>query len=163
MGKGKGRRHRILGNASICAQFLTFQVKAVFSSIKIFERSRHTTSFQRLYDVYTTSLTWYRRLIDVKTTSCVYWESLWIIHATFFIFSEFSFPSAQDSTNENIWMRIHYILLFHVIVGFVWYQIFLIKLSCWTKLTLFFAQCIIKMFNKLHLLSLLILYLITQQ
>ena len=35
--------------------------------------SRHTTSFQRLYDVYTTSLTSYRRRIDVETTSCVYW------------------------------------------------------------------------------------------
>ena len=35
--------------------------------------SRHTTSFQRLYDVYTTSATSYRRRIDVETTSCVYW------------------------------------------------------------------------------------------
>ena len=36
--------------------------------------SRHTTSFQRLYDVYTMSLTSYRRRIDVETTSCVYWD-----------------------------------------------------------------------------------------
>ena len=36
--------------------------------------SRHTTSFQRLYDVYTTSLTSCRRRIDVETTSCVYWD-----------------------------------------------------------------------------------------
>ena len=35
--------------------------------------SRHTTSFQRLYDVYTKSLTSYRRRIDVETTSCVHW------------------------------------------------------------------------------------------
>ena len=35
--------------------------------------SRHTTSFQRLYDIYATSLTSYRRRIDVETTSCVYW------------------------------------------------------------------------------------------
>ena len=35
--------------------------------------SRHTTSFPRLYDVYTTSATWHRRRIDVETTSCVYW------------------------------------------------------------------------------------------
>ena len=33
-----------------------------------------TTSFQRLYDVYTTSATSYRRRIDVETTSCVYWD-----------------------------------------------------------------------------------------
>ena len=37
--------------------------------------SRHTTSFQRLYDVYTTSATSYRRRINVETTSCVYWDS----------------------------------------------------------------------------------------
>ena len=37
--------------------------------------SRHTTSFQRLYDVYTTSATSYRRRIDVETTLCVYWDS----------------------------------------------------------------------------------------
>ena len=37
--------------------------------------SRHTTSFQRLCDVYTTSLTSYRRRIDVETTSRVYWDS----------------------------------------------------------------------------------------
>ena len=37
--------------------------------------SRHTTSFQRLYDVYTTSATSYRRRIDVETTSCVYWDT----------------------------------------------------------------------------------------
>ena len=36
--------------------------------------SRHTKSFQRLYDVYTTSATSYRRRIDVETTSCVYWD-----------------------------------------------------------------------------------------
>ena len=36
--------------------------------------SRHTTSFQRLYDVYTTSLTLYRRRIYVETTSCIYWD-----------------------------------------------------------------------------------------
>ena len=36
--------------------------------------SRHTTSFQRLYDVYTTSATSYRRRIDVETTSCVFWD-----------------------------------------------------------------------------------------
>ena len=35
--------------------------------------SRHTTSFQRLYDVYTTSATSYRRRINVETTSCIYW------------------------------------------------------------------------------------------
>ena len=35
--------------------------------------SRHTTSFQRLYDVYTTSPMSYRCLIDVEMTSCVYW------------------------------------------------------------------------------------------
>ena len=39
--------------------------------------SRHTTSFQRLYDVYTTS---YRRRIDVETTSCVYWaRRIWFL------------------------------------------------------------------------------------
>ena len=37
--------------------------------------SRHMTSFQRLYDVYTTSLTSYRCRIDAETTSCVYWVS----------------------------------------------------------------------------------------
>ena len=36
--------------------------------------SRHTKSFQRLYDVYTPSPTSYRRYIDVETTSCVYWD-----------------------------------------------------------------------------------------
>ena len=36
--------------------------------------SRHATSFQRLYDVYTTSATSYRRRIDVETMSCVYRE-----------------------------------------------------------------------------------------
>ena len=36
--------------------------------------SRHTTSFQCLQDVYTTSLTSYRRLVDVETTSRVYWK-----------------------------------------------------------------------------------------
>ena len=35
--------------------------------------TRHTTSFQHLLDVYTTSATSYRRLIDVETMSCVYW------------------------------------------------------------------------------------------
>ena len=35
--------------------------------------SGHMTSFQRLYDVYATSLTSYRRRIDAETTSCVYW------------------------------------------------------------------------------------------
>ena len=35
--------------------------------------SRHTTSFQQLCDLYTTSLMSYRRRIDVETTSCVYW------------------------------------------------------------------------------------------
>ena len=35
--------------------------------------SRHTTSFQRLYYVYTTSATSYRRLLDIEKTSCVYW------------------------------------------------------------------------------------------
>ena len=38
--------------------------------------SRHTTSFQRLYDVYTTSATSYRRRIDVETTSCAYWDKV---------------------------------------------------------------------------------------
>ena len=42
--------------------------------------SRHTTSFQRLYDVYTTSATSYRRRKDVETTSCVYWGSTLIEH-----------------------------------------------------------------------------------
>ena len=41
--------------------------------------SRHTTSFQRLYDVYTTSATSYRRRKDVETTSCVYWEWAFIL------------------------------------------------------------------------------------
>ena len=36
--------------------------------------SRHTTSFQRLSDAYTTSPTSYRRLIDVETTLCVCWN-----------------------------------------------------------------------------------------
>ena len=34
--------------------------------------SRHTTSFHRLQDVYTTSETSYTHLVDVETTSCVY-------------------------------------------------------------------------------------------
>ena len=34
--------------------------------------SRYIMSFQRLEDVYTTSLTSYRRLIDVEATPCVY-------------------------------------------------------------------------------------------
>ena len=38
--------------------------------------SRHTMSFQRLCNVYTTSLTWYRRRIDVETTPCVYWVTV---------------------------------------------------------------------------------------
>ena len=38
--------------------------------------SRHTTSFQLLHDVYTTSLTSYRRRIDVETTSYVYWDDV---------------------------------------------------------------------------------------
>ena len=37
----------------------------------VFIPSRHTTPFQRLKDVYTTSATSCRRLIDVETTSCV--------------------------------------------------------------------------------------------
>ena len=41
----------------------------------MYKPSRHTTSFQRLYDVYTTSATSYRRRIDVETTSCVHWET----------------------------------------------------------------------------------------
>ena len=43
--------------------------------------SRHTSSIQRLQDVYTTSLTSNRCLIDVETTSCVYWDSLRYFHA----------------------------------------------------------------------------------
>ena len=42
------------------------------------------TSFQRLYDVYTTSLTSYRRRIDVETTSCVYWEGFFNCSKTCF-------------------------------------------------------------------------------
>ena len=34
--------------------------------------SRHTTQFQRLQDVYTTSATQYKRFIAVETTPCVY-------------------------------------------------------------------------------------------
>ena len=44
--------------------------------------SRHTTSLQCLYDVYTTSPTLYRRFIDVETTSCVYWGCLIVISLT---------------------------------------------------------------------------------
>ena len=40
---------------------------------KLQSPSRHTTSFQRPLDVYTTLATSYRRLIDVETTFCVYW------------------------------------------------------------------------------------------
>ena len=46
-----------------------------FCKYKIYHPSRHTMLFQRLYDVYTTSVTSYRRRIDVETTSCVYWDS----------------------------------------------------------------------------------------
>ena len=34
--------------------------------------SRHATSFQRLYDVYTMSVTSYRHRIDIEMTSCIY-------------------------------------------------------------------------------------------
>ena len=47
--------------------------------LRLLVPSRHTTSFQRLYNVYTTSGTSYRCRIDVETTSCVYWVSANII------------------------------------------------------------------------------------
>ena len=63
--------------------FLRITVAVSFQKIRVQKRefsytffqspSRHTTSFQRLQDVYTTSAMSYRRLIDVETTSCVYW------------------------------------------------------------------------------------------
>ena len=49
------------------------KARLVIQQDQLYFPSRHTTSFQRLYDLYTTSLTSYRRRIDVETTSCVYW------------------------------------------------------------------------------------------
>ena len=61
--------------------------------------SRHTTSFQRLWDVYTTSPTLYRRLLDVETTSCVYWvpTEFWIS-----IHNETKSPILDNYGNEII-------------------------------------------------------------
>ena len=57
------------GNMAALAENL-LNLNLIFSRVC---PSRHTTLFQRLKDVYTTSPTSYRRLIDVETTSCVYW------------------------------------------------------------------------------------------
>ena len=50
------------------------KLQVIFDFFKKINPSRHTTSFQRLYDVYTTSATSYRRIIEVEATSCVYWN-----------------------------------------------------------------------------------------
>ena len=50
--------------------------KSILYNFRDPQPSRHMTSFQRLYEVYTTSVTLYRRLLDVETTSCVYWEGI---------------------------------------------------------------------------------------
>ena len=47
-------------------------VRIRINILKILCPSRHTTSFQCLEDVYTTSTTSYRRFIDVETTLCVF-------------------------------------------------------------------------------------------
>ena len=44
---------------------------------KLHYPSRHTTLFQHLESVYTTSATSYRCLIDVGTTQCVYRDRFW--------------------------------------------------------------------------------------
>ena len=49
-----------------------FYTNGILGYLRNNDPSRHTTSFQRLYDVYTTSATSYRRRINVETTSCVY-------------------------------------------------------------------------------------------
>ena len=58
--------------------------------------SRHTTSFQRLYDVYTTSVTSYRRRIDVETTSCVYWVCTCVIRRCYCLYEQFHVIDAWE-------------------------------------------------------------------
>ena len=79
----------------------------------VFLPSRHTTSFQRLWEVFTTSVMSYRRLADVETTLCVYWVEVhnsvrqyarqqmwWILYIfikSFFVLQNLSFPSSPCS------------------------------------------------------------------
>ena len=51
-------------------------MQADFETLPGLHPSRHKTSFQRLFEVHTTSPASYRRLIDVETTSCVYWDTI---------------------------------------------------------------------------------------
>ena len=76
----------------------------------VFLPSRHTTSFQRLWEIFTTSVMSYRRLADVETTLCVYWVEVhnsvrqyarqqmwWILYIfikSFFVLQKRSFPSS---------------------------------------------------------------------
>ena len=85
-----------------CNTFEAFYFKSVvaFKNIllqRVTYPSRHTTSFQRLYDVYTTSATSYRRRIDVETTSCVYW----VITYTELLLSEFINPIRSQLQNKQ--------------------------------------------------------------
>ena len=73
--------HSEIQNLKLHHSFFDYEIRN-FSKYEVIPKrslafpSRHTTSFQRLYDVYTTSATSYRRRIDVETTSCVYWVCL---------------------------------------------------------------------------------------